>query len=493
MRKGMQVIGRGGGTGLGNRLFILCCLFVFFGCAAGDQAAGPHEETLVSAVTIDSGVDRLAREVSGSLAPEKRPKIAVVDLLGPHDNHTQLGSFISEKLIARLFKSGRFEKVLERKLLRDLLVQQRIEMEGYFDQATVKSVCGKIGIDAMVMGFIIDCGSRVDVNVRLIDTNGEILSVAEAGIRKDQAVTSMLKGVKTATLTVALMPSEVEAAVAVGETVVNTRNGIALFRGVPQGKRSIIVTAKGYEVAQESTYLNNDRTMSISLTSKRVTVTLSIAPPEGEIYFDGERKGTANQGIIILKDVPCGKHTLMARAEGYLPQTQELNLYENRSFTITLMTDPLTTLANLKQDKASFNVDIWTNKRRYRVGEEIRFSFRSDQDCYLTLIDYEPTGKVKILFPNRYYQDNFIRAGKTYIIPGREYGFKLTVEPPRGVEKIKAIATTKPLSLFDLDFSKDFFPPVERDNTRGMRGISIALDNLSNFCWAENTCTIAIE
>ena len=37
---------------------------------------------------------------------------------------------------------------------------------------------------------------------------------------------------------------------------------------------------------------------------------------------------------------------------------------------------------------------------------------------------------------------------------GREYGFKLTIEPPIGIEKIKAIATTKPLSLFDLDFSK---------------------------------------
>lgn len=492
MRRDVPVIDQCG-TRLRNRLLILCCLFVFFGCAAGEQAARPREETPVSTVNLDSGVDKLAREVSGSLAPEKRPKIAVVDLLGPRDNHTQLGSFISEKLITRLFKSGRFEKVLERKLLRDLLVQQRIEMEGYFDQATVKSICGKIGIDAMVMGFIIDCGSSVDVNVRLIDTNGEILSVAEAGIRKDQAVTSMLKGIKTATLTVAVIPSDVEAAVAVGEKVAKTGNGIALFRDVPQGKRSVIVTAKGYEIAQESTYLNDDRTMSISLTSKRVTVTLSIAPPEGEILFDGERKGKANQGIMTIKDVPCGKHTLTVRAEGYMPQARQLDLYENRSFTITLLTDPLITLVNLKQDKPSFNVDIWTNKENYRVGEEIRFSFRSDQDCYLTLIDYEPTGKVKILFPNRYYQNNFIRAGKTYVIPGSEYGFKLTIEPPTGTERIKAIATTDPLSLFDLDFAKGFFPPVERTNMRGMRGISIALDNLPKVGWAENTCTITIE
>lgn len=78
-------------------------------------------------------------------------------------------------------------------------------------------------------------------------------------------------------------------------------------------------------------------------------------------------------------------------------------------------------------------------------------------------------------------------------MPGSEYGFKLNIVPPTEIERIKAIATTKPLSLFDLDFSKDFFPQVDRTNTRGMRGISIGLDSLPNFSWAENTCTINIR
>ena len=493
MTMGIRWIDGLGKSRLKTCFLILLSLSVFFGCAASDKEVKPPDKPVVSEMTIDKGIDKLVREVSQSLAPEKRPNIAVVDLLGPNDDHTQLGSYISEKLITRLFKSGRFEKVLERKLLQDLLVQQKVEMEGYFDQDTVKSICGKIGVDAMVMGFVTDCGPIVDVNIRLIDTNGEILSVAEAQIDKDPGVKSMLRGVKTATLTVAIIPSDVEASVAVSDRLVNSTDGIAFFRDVPQGKRSIIVTAKGYEIVQESTYLNDDRSITIPLTSKRGTLTLRIAPPQGEILFDGEAKGKASQGFMVLKDVPSGKHTIMARADGYLPEIREIEFYENKTLFITLLADPLVTIVNLKQERPSFNIDIWTNKSTYRVGEEIRFSFRSDRDCYLTLIDYEPNGKVKILFPNRYYQNNFIKAGKTYTIPGREYGFKLTIEPPIGIEKIKAIATTKPLSLFDLDFSKGFFPPVERTNTRGMRGISIALDNLSNFSWAENACTITIH
>jgi len=155
--------------------------------------------------------------------------------------------------------------------------------------------------------------------------------------------------------------------------------------------------------------------------------------------------------------------------------------------------DPFTRILALRQDKPRFNIDIWTNKKRYRVGEAIRFYFRTDRGCYLTLIDYETNGNVKVLFPNRYCQDNFIRAGKTYTIPSNEYGFKLIIEPPSGIEKIKAIATTEPFFLFDLDFAENFFPTVEKTNTRGMKSINKALDRLPNFNWAESMCTISIR
>jgi hypothetical protein len=158
-----------------------------------------------------------------------------------------------------------------------------------------------------------------------------------------------------------------------------------------------------------------------------------------------------------------------------------------------LQPDPLSRILALKQDKPRFNIDIWTDKKRYRVGEAIRFYFRTDRGCYLTLIDYETNGHVKVLFPNRYCQDNFISVGKTYTIPSSEYGFKLIIEPPSGIERIKAIATTKPFFLFDLDFAENFFPTLKKTNTRGMKSINNALDRLPNFDWAESMCTISIR
>lgn len=337
------------------KTYILILLFplIFFGCAAM-----PPEKPAAPEMTVDMGIDKLAREVTKSLALESRPKIAVVDLLGPNDNHTQLGSFISDKLIRKLFMSGRFEKVLERKLLRDLLVQQRIELEGYFDQDTVESIVGKIGVDAIVMGFITDYGSRVDVNVRLIDTRGEILGVGEAQIAKDQGVKNMLQGLKKATLTVAVNPSDAEASVTVGENVVKSIDGIAIFSDLAQGKRSIIITAKGYEMVQESIYLNDDRSITIPLTPRTVTLSLRIDPPQAEILFDGENKGKASQGVMVLKNVPSGKHTILARAEKHLPEAREIELYENKAISIELTAGPRIKIAKLKRGEPGFSIDI---------------------------------------------------------------------------------------------------------------------------------------
>jgi hypothetical protein len=112
---------------------VLVSFLIFFGCTAQQKG------TIPSKATIDILIDELASELTDSLAPEKRPKRPVAALLGPSSDHTQLGSFISEKLITRLFLSGRFERGLERKLLSDLLAQQRIEMEGYFDEWSSRS------------------------------------------------------------------------------------------------------------------------------------------------------------------------------------------------------------------------------------------------------------------------------------------------------------------------------------------------------------------
>lgn len=93
-----------------------------------------------------------------------------------------------------------------------------------------------------------------------------------------------------------------------------------------------------------------------------------------------------------------------------------------------------------------FNIEVWIDKgcgKSYTVGENITIYFKSNKDCYLTLLDFIPGGGIRLLFPNRYEKNNFLEANKVHTIPP---GFVVT--PPPGKEMIRAIATTSPWQFF---------------------------------------------
>ncbi len=93
-----------------------------------------------------------------------------------------------------------------------------------------------------------------------------------------------------------------------------------------------------------------------------------------------------------------------------------------------------------------FNIEVWIDKgcgKSYTEGENITIYFKSNKDCYLTLFDLTPGGRIRLLFPNRYEKNNFLEANKVHTIPP---GFVVT--PPPGKEMIRAIATTSPWQLF---------------------------------------------
>ena len=78
------------------------------------------------------------------------------------------------------------------------------------------------------------------------------------------------------------------------------------------------------------------------------------------------------------------------------------------------------------------------------------------KSCYLTLLDITPNGNITVIFPNKYHKDNFIRQEVTYQIPTPSYGFDFKVQGPTGLERIKAIVTSNPVVLFELDLEKGF-------------------------------------
>jgi len=64
------------------------------------------------------------------------------------------------------------------------------------------------------------------------------------------------------------------------------------------------------------------------------------------------------------------------------------------------------------------------------------------------------SGKVHILYPNRFSGAGKVLAGKTYSLPGRNDGYLIMVEGFPGIEVVRAIATLTPVPATEVDFSK---------------------------------------
>lgn len=125
-------------------------------------------------------------------------------------------------------------------------------------------------------------------------------------------------------------------------------------------------------------------------------------------------------------------------------------------------------LTKLSNPNPDFRINLWTDRGAnpsYAIGDTVNFNFKSNEDCYLTLIDISADGKVTVLFPNKFNSDNKIKAGREYSIPSKDMGFKIKVTPPAGTEMVKAIATKDPLDLSGItaENTKDGFRSMPGD------------------------------
>lgn len=132
------------------------------------------------------------------------------------------------------------------------------------------------------------------------------------------------------------------------------------------------------------------------------------------------------------------------------------------------------------------------SERNYHIGEKVNLYFKSEKDCYLTLLNYGTSGKLTVLFPNALFKDNSIKANTIYAIPGRDYPFDYIISGPPGVERIKAIATTDKLDLIKLAYRKG---EIFSTSTSASRDISVAakkIETVEEQRWAEAMCEFVV-
>jgi metacaspase-1 len=77
-------------------------------------------------------------------------------------------------------------------------------------------------------------------------------------------------------------------------------------------------------------------------------------------------------------------------------------------------------------DDAGYPVNISVNKDRFRVGDHLLITCRTDKKGYLNVFNVDPDdAEATVLFPNKYHPENRVSAGETITIPSPEDKFIL--------------------------------------------------------------------
>ncbi|MEM8686221.1 MAG: DUF4384 domain-containing protein [Pseudomonadota bacterium] len=127
-------------------------------------------------------------------------------------------------------------------------------------------------------------------------------------------------------------------------------------------------------------------------------------------------------------------------------------------------------------NSGSFHITLFSDKSKYKVKEHAVFTVKSEQDCFLTLINVDGKDKATVIFPNKFQQENFLKAGKDFQFPGKKAKFKFQLQDP-GKETVVALCTKTKAAAKNIkhDFAKNAFTSLgdyEKFATRAIKVVS---------------------
>jgi len=92
-------------------------------------------------------------------------------------------------------------------------------------------------------------------------------------------------------------------------------------------------------------------------------------------------------------------------------------------------------------------IELWTDRSDatiYHRGDRVRVYFRSDTDAYVTILRVDTDGRVRVLFPEEPWDDNFARGGRAYEVRPSDERYAFDVDEYPGQGYVFAIATLDP-------------------------------------------------
>jgi hypothetical protein len=126
----------------------------------------------------------------------------------------------------------------------------------------------------------------------------------------------------------------------------------------------------------------------------------------------------------------------------------------------------------------------------FRLGDSVCFTFRSNQDCHLALIDVGTSGKVAVVLPNQWQKSAAVRGSRIGSFPDPDdapFDFILGGQPGR--QRLLALAWQGKLGVALEPTGEDAVRPLSGDD---IIGLCDALEAMPLAKWAVCACEFEI-
>ena len=185
--------------------------------------------------------------------------------------------------------------------------------------------------------------------------------------------------------------------------------------------------------------------------------------------------GVSLQAETMVKDFQLAGDFIHSISYGHVVEEKDKK-WETITMPAENPNDPplliykLTMLAKVvsRDEKAdpSFKINLKLNRSTFQSGDEVIFTIKATQDCYLTILNLAANDSVYILLPNKFSEDNFLKRTSVVQIPNKKHrnqGFHIRVTTLPGSKKnselVKVIATKQRIDFIDeIDLSSTFSP-----------------------------------
>jgi hypothetical protein len=153
--------------------------------------------------------------------------------------------------------------------------------------------------------------------------------------------------------------------------------------------------------------------------------------------------------------------------------------------------------------RPGFDVDVFLDRGSaneiptYQIGESIRIGVRVSEDAFVYLFNVRPDGEIQQLLPNRFDEagrNNRLRAGETRYFPAQGARYTFNAEPPRGLDKVIAVASKTELDTDQLArFEEGGNFATSRQGEEGFaRSLSIVVRPIEQQNWVTDTALLYV-